>query len=163
MADKPSVLVAWLRRLAKSGGQVDELLAACWEETLDAGPYDFGEKPIDWGKLLRHHRSLVLGVDVERVGRMVVRQRLTAGDGLLQLLGVLLALHHGAEVDHLRPNVAAHLPDELVGHRLPRPHATGSGLEPALTLGHGSSETGRILRGCVGSAPRAWGCRRTCA
>jgi hypothetical protein len=37
------------RRLAKSGGQVDELLAACWEETLDAGPYDFGEKPLDWG------------------------------------------------------------------------------------------------------------------
>ena len=30
------------RKLAKSGGQVDELLAACWEETLDPGPYAFG-------------------------------------------------------------------------------------------------------------------------
>ncbi len=27
------------RKLAKSGGQVDELLGACWEETLDPGPY----------------------------------------------------------------------------------------------------------------------------
>lgn len=26
------------RKLAKSGAQIDELLAACWEETLDAGP-----------------------------------------------------------------------------------------------------------------------------
>mgnify|MGYP005850380419 CR=1 FL=1 len=26
------------RKPAKSGGQVDELLAACWEETVDAGP-----------------------------------------------------------------------------------------------------------------------------
>ena len=25
------------RKLAKSGGQVDELLGACWEETLDPG------------------------------------------------------------------------------------------------------------------------------
>ena len=31
------------RKLAKNGGQVDELLAACWEETLDPGPYDFGD------------------------------------------------------------------------------------------------------------------------
>lgn len=30
------------RKLAKIGGQVDELLSACWEETLDAGPFDFG-------------------------------------------------------------------------------------------------------------------------
>ena len=27
------------RKLAKNGGQVDELLAACWEETIDPGPY----------------------------------------------------------------------------------------------------------------------------
>lgn len=48
------------RRLAKSGGQVDELLAACWEETLDAGPYDFGEKPIDWGVVLQGDRFYAL-------------------------------------------------------------------------------------------------------
>ena len=48
------------RRLAKSGGQVDELLAACWEETLDAGPYDFGEKPIDWGFVLQGDRFYAL-------------------------------------------------------------------------------------------------------
>ena len=48
------------RRLAKSGGQVDELLAACWEETLDAGPYDFGEKPIDWGLVLQGDRFYAL-------------------------------------------------------------------------------------------------------
>lgn len=48
------------RRLAKSGGQVDELLAACWEETLDAGPYDFGEKSMDWGVVLQGDRFYVL-------------------------------------------------------------------------------------------------------
>jgi len=31
------------RKLAKSGGQIDELLAACWEQTLDVGPYMFAE------------------------------------------------------------------------------------------------------------------------
>ena len=48
------------RKLAKSGGQVDELLAACWEETLDAGPYDFGDKVIDWGQVLQGDRFFAL-------------------------------------------------------------------------------------------------------
>jgi hypothetical protein len=48
------------RKLAKSGGQVDELLAACWEETVDAGPYHFGEKDIDWGQVLQGDRFYAL-------------------------------------------------------------------------------------------------------
>ena len=48
------------RKLAKAGGQVDELLAACWEETLEAGPYDFGDKAIDWGKVLQGDRFFAL-------------------------------------------------------------------------------------------------------
>jgi hypothetical protein len=48
------------RKLAKAGGQVDELLAACWEETLEAGPYDFGDKVIDWGKVLQGDRFVAL-------------------------------------------------------------------------------------------------------
>ncbi|PIE65639.1 MAG: hypothetical protein CSA24_02245 [Deltaproteobacteria bacterium] len=48
------------RKLAKSGGQVDELLAACWEETVDAGPYDFVEKDIDWGQVLQGDRFYAL-------------------------------------------------------------------------------------------------------
>ena len=48
------------RKLAKAGGQVDELLAACWEETLEAGPYDFGDKVIDWGQVLQGDRFFAL-------------------------------------------------------------------------------------------------------
>lgn len=48
------------RKLAKSGGQVDALLGACWEETLDPGPYDFGEKDIDWGAVLQGDRFFAL-------------------------------------------------------------------------------------------------------
>jgi hypothetical protein len=48
------------RKLAKSGGQVDELLSACWDETLDAGPYDFGDKAIDWGQVLQGDRFYAL-------------------------------------------------------------------------------------------------------
>ena len=48
------------RKLAKSGGQVDELLAACWEETLEAGPYNFGDKVIDWGQVLQGDRFFAL-------------------------------------------------------------------------------------------------------
>lgn len=48
------------RKLARAGGQVDELLKACWEETLDAGPYDFGEATIDWGKVLQGDRFFAL-------------------------------------------------------------------------------------------------------
>ena len=47
------------RKLAKRGGQVDQLLKACWEETLDPGPYDFGEE-IDWGKVLQGDRFFAL-------------------------------------------------------------------------------------------------------
>ena len=46
--------------MAKTGGQVDELLSACWEETLEADPYDFGEKDIDWGKVLQGDRFFAL-------------------------------------------------------------------------------------------------------
>jgi hypothetical protein len=48
------------RKLAKSGGQVDELLSACWEETLDPDPYDFGDKAIDWGQVLQGDRFYAL-------------------------------------------------------------------------------------------------------
>lgn len=48
------------RKLAKAGGQVDELLSACWVETLEAGPYDFGDKVIDWGKVLQGDRFFAL-------------------------------------------------------------------------------------------------------
>ncbi len=48
------------RKLAKAGGQVDELLAACWQETIDPGPYDFGDKDIDWGQVLQGDRFAAL-------------------------------------------------------------------------------------------------------
>jgi hypothetical protein len=48
------------RKLARSGGQVDRLLAACWEEMVDPGPYDFGEKNIDWGAVLQGDRFFAL-------------------------------------------------------------------------------------------------------
>ena len=48
------------RKLAKSGAIIDELLRACWEETHDAGPYDFGGKPFDWDKVLQGDRFFAL-------------------------------------------------------------------------------------------------------
>jgi hypothetical protein len=49
------------RKLAKSGGQIDELLAACWEETVDAGPYALGEgSKLDFGKVLQGDRFFAL-------------------------------------------------------------------------------------------------------
>jgi len=48
------------RKLAKSGTQLDPILAACWEETLDLGPYDFTNKPIDWSKVLVGDRFFTL-------------------------------------------------------------------------------------------------------
>ncbi|WP_230467572.1 hypothetical protein [Lujinxingia vulgaris] len=44
------------RKFVKSGGQVDALLGACWEETLEPGLYDFGDKDIDWGAVLQGDR-----------------------------------------------------------------------------------------------------------
>ena len=44
------------RKLVKSGRQVDQLLSACWQETIDACPYDFADKVIDWGKVLQGDR-----------------------------------------------------------------------------------------------------------
>jgi len=48
------------RKLAKSGGQLDALLAACWEETLDPGPYAFGDAGVDWGAVLQGDRFYAL-------------------------------------------------------------------------------------------------------
>lgn len=48
------------RRLAKSGGQIDAMLSACWTETMDPGPYNFGDKTIDWDKVLQGDRFYAL-------------------------------------------------------------------------------------------------------
>lgn len=48
------------RKLAKDGGQVDALLAACWQDTLDAGPYDFADGTVDWAKVLQGDRFYAL-------------------------------------------------------------------------------------------------------
>ncbi|MBK7537568.1 MAG: hypothetical protein IPI49_19790 [Myxococcales bacterium] len=49
------------RKLAKEGGQLDELLAACWEETLDPGPYVLGDGGrLDWGQVLQGDRFFAL-------------------------------------------------------------------------------------------------------
>lgn len=49
------------RKLAKNGGQVDELLAASWEETLDPGPYALAEgAKLDLGKVLQGDRFFAL-------------------------------------------------------------------------------------------------------
>jgi hypothetical protein len=48
------------RKLAKSGTQLDELLAACWQETIDPGPYTFeGPRP-DWSAVLQGDRFFAL-------------------------------------------------------------------------------------------------------
>jgi hypothetical protein len=48
------------RKLAKAGGQLEELLAACWQETVEPGPYDFGDRPMDWGSVLQGDRFFAL-------------------------------------------------------------------------------------------------------
>ncbi len=49
------------RKLARSGSQVDELLKACWLETLEAGPYGFpAESPVNWDKVLVGDRFFAL-------------------------------------------------------------------------------------------------------
>jgi hypothetical protein len=48
------------RKLAKSGGQLDEILATCWEETLEPGPYAFGAGVADWNKVLQGDRFFTL-------------------------------------------------------------------------------------------------------
>jgi hypothetical protein len=105
------------------------------------------------GELLRHRRGLVLGVNVQRVGRMVVGQRLTSRDGLLQFLGVLLACHHGAEVDDLGSEVAANVLDELVGDRWSRRDSAGSPcLDLLLGHGHHCQLSVSILHPCLARA-----------
>lgn len=48
------------RRLAKGGGQIDAILSSCWTQTQDPGPYDFGDKTIDWDKVLQGDRFYAL-------------------------------------------------------------------------------------------------------
>lgn len=50
-----------LAELAKRGGQIDELLDLCWQETLEPGPYVFGGGgKVEWGKALQGDRSFAL-------------------------------------------------------------------------------------------------------
>lgn len=48
------------RKLAKDGGQLDELLKACWEETVDPGPYSFAGNAVDWSSVLQGDRFYML-------------------------------------------------------------------------------------------------------
>jgi len=48
------------RKLAKDGVQLDQLLAACWESTLDVGPYAFAPEAVAWNGVLLGDRFFVL-------------------------------------------------------------------------------------------------------
>ncbi|HMA92363.1 MAG TPA: hypothetical protein VKP30_06735, partial [Polyangiaceae bacterium] len=47
------------RKLAKTGGQVEQILAACWLETIDSGPYAFGNS-MDFSRVLQGDRFFAL-------------------------------------------------------------------------------------------------------
>jgi hypothetical protein len=47
------------RKLAKSGGQSDALLRACWTGLCDPGPYDFVDE-VDWSRALQADREFAL-------------------------------------------------------------------------------------------------------
>jgi hypothetical protein len=44
------------RRLAKSGRQFDQILAGCWLETIEQGPYVLGDQSLDWSTVLQGDR-----------------------------------------------------------------------------------------------------------
>jgi hypothetical protein len=48
------------RKLARGGGQVEALLSACWEETLEPGPYAFEGGRADWSQVLQGDRFYAL-------------------------------------------------------------------------------------------------------
>jgi len=48
------------RQLAKSGAQLDALLAACWEDTIDPGPYPLGDGPLNMSQVLQGDRFFAL-------------------------------------------------------------------------------------------------------
>ena len=48
------------RKLAKSGRQFDQILAGCWLETIEHGPYAPGDQCLDWGKVLQGDRFFAL-------------------------------------------------------------------------------------------------------
>lgn len=48
------------RELVRNGGQVDALLAACWLETTNHGPYSASDGPVDWSKVLVGDRFYTL-------------------------------------------------------------------------------------------------------
>ena len=48
------------KQLAKEGGQVDALLSACWEDTVDPGPYVLDDRKLDWSQVLQGDRFFTL-------------------------------------------------------------------------------------------------------
>ena len=48
------------RKLARSGGQLDQVLKACTEELVDAGPYAFAGDDVDWSRVLQGDRFFAL-------------------------------------------------------------------------------------------------------
>ncbi|MCP4678744.1 MAG: hypothetical protein GY854_25185 [Deltaproteobacteria bacterium] len=57
------------RGKSRKGDPTGRLLSACWEETLDSGPYDFGEGKVDWKKVLIGDRlSTLIGIRIETHG-----------------------------------------------------------------------------------------------
>lgn len=49
------------RKLAQTGRLFPSLLAACWEQTIDAGPYDFGSSEVpNWDKVISADRGAAI-------------------------------------------------------------------------------------------------------
>lgn len=57
------------RKIAQSGKIITRLLSACWQETLDSGPYSFGDKP-NFDDLLSSDRNhLVIQIRMASYGK----------------------------------------------------------------------------------------------
>ena len=48
------------RKLARNGGQTDQLLKACWTETIDPGPYSLTDARLNWCEVLQGDRFYAL-------------------------------------------------------------------------------------------------------
>ena len=57
------------RKLAQNGDPIGRLLKACWEETIDPGPYQLTDSGIDWDKVLIGDRlQALIGIRVATFG-----------------------------------------------------------------------------------------------
>ncbi|OFX26270.1 MAG: hypothetical protein A2V77_14010 [Anaeromyxobacter sp. RBG_16_69_14] len=147
------------RKLARSGAQLEQIPAACWEETIDAGPYDFGELALALESGLAPVQGRLAGLAALRVRSARAAAAAALGDRERAEIGAVTAWTlvgsfgalHALEIDRRFAPEEGTLPESTAAPAgLPPVPARAIPCPDGTVPGRRASQRRHLLPGCRG-------------